>query len=409
MRIKLVKEYEGQPIDSVIEIADEQGNALIKEGHILFTDAVEKDEQEVEVKNLKEEIKMTIEQKEVVKEVAPQIIVKQEAPLIKFSNAIKQMKSGKLQGITLKAASGQNEGTAADGGYLVIQGLDELQGALELGSVIYPKCRKMNNFGPNEYGKFIPYRDESTLNTTSAPRVYEPGEGNAKTATKMAFNKHDLKLATDAVVVYLTDEILSDVDYLQEYIISNAGGKLMWTRDYNILKGTYSAGVQGCIGVFDGGAANFYTEPVAHAATYTGLIINKIISGLTPELRNGAEWFMSNSVHATLVGQLGSGTTTSTQPLFSNNNMTLAGYPVNIISQLSAFGSAGDILFGNFAKGYTVCQKGEIEITISKDLAFLTDETVLRFTLRYLGAPTFRKFAAVDSVTTCAFSSTSGT
>lgn len=386
--------------DSIVDADDVTAKELIE-----AKSAIEYVE-EVIVAEAKE-VKQAIEQKE-VKEVKHNIKVI-ESPKKMFADGIKSLARGEIKEIVLKAPTGQDETDNADGKYLVYQGMDTLRGALMQDSVIFPKCEKITSFGPSEYGRFIPYRDESTLNTTSAPRTYAPGEGGAKTPVKMAFNRHDLKLGTDTCVVYLTDEILSDVGYIEQYIVSSMRGKLGWMADYNILKGTYNAAVQGCIGVFDAGAANFYVEPIAHAATYTGNIINKIISGVDAKLRAGAEWYMSNSVWSTLVGQLGSGTTVSTQPLFSNNNMTLAGYPINIMAQMSAFGSAGDILFGNFARGYTVAQKGEIVLAKSTDYAFLTDEVVLRATMRYMGAPTYRKYQGVDAVDVAAFSSTSNT
>lgn len=414
IKIKLLKEVKGTPAGSVVEADEIHAKSLVADA--LATEWT-KEVQDAEAKEVADaEQALVAKQEKIMTEaiVVPvenkdiNIIVKQPAKNT-FVDAVKGIMSGKLDQVVLKAPSGQNEGTAGEGGVLVYQGMDTLHGALMLGSVVYPRCEMIRSFGPNEYGRFIPYRDESTLTTTSTPRTYAPGEGNAKTPTKMAFNRHDLKLGTDAAVVYLTEEILSDVNYLEQYIVGACRGKLGWMADFNVLKGTYSAAVQGCIGVFDGGAANFYVEPVAHAATYTGVIIQKIISGVDPKLRAGAEWYMSNSMHVTLMGQLGPGTTVSTQPIMSADGKMLAGYPVNVLTQMSAFGAAGDILFGNFAAGYAVGQKGDIVMTRSNDVAFLTDEVVLRFTLRYLGAPTYRKYAPVDSVTVAAFSSTSGT
>lgn len=408
MRIKLIKDYFSAKAGQVIECKDEDGQTLIKDGHTLYTDEMLAADKALVIEKFKEDNKMTIENevKEVKKEItAPNVIVK--TPKKGLVDAIKDLKSGKLNEIELRAPTGQDETDDADGKYLVYQGMDTLRGALMMDSVIWPKCQKITSFGPNEYGRFIPYRDESTVNTTSSPRIYAPGEGTAKTPSKQAFNRHDLKLGTDAVVVYLTDEILSDVNYIEQYVINSVKGKMGWQADYNILSGTYSAAVQGCIGVLDAGANNFRVAPVAHAATNTGVIVNDVIAGVDPRLRAGAEWYISNSMWSILVGQLGSGTTVSTQPLFSNNNMTLAGYPVNIMTQRVARNSAFDLLFGNFSAGYCVGEKGGIQMSVSKDLAFLTDEVVLRFTHRYLGAPTYRKYQGIDAMDVAAFSVTS--
>ena len=388
------------PAGSLLDVTDAHGKKLTDEGICV---AYDKEAETKEIKT-KVEIKQMSEVKVENKEVNIKIAKKDS-----FADGIKALVSGEINQITLKAPTGQDETDASDGLNLVYQGMDTLRGALMMGSVIYPKCQKITSFGPNEYGRFIPYRDESTLNATSALRPYQPGEGVAKTPSKMAFGKHDLKLGVDAVVTYLTEEILQDVSYLEQYVVNNMKGRLGWTLDNHILNATYAAGTVGYIGIFDGGAANFYTEPVAHNATYTGTIINKIVSGIDPRLRKGAEWYMSNSVWATLMGTLGVGTTVSTQPIFNADGTVLAGYPVNVMTQMSAFGSAGDILLANMGEAYTVAQKGDIIISRSTDVAFLTDEIVLRATVRSMGAPTYRKYAAADGVTVCGLSSTSGT
>jgi HK97 family phage major capsid protein len=87
--------------------------------------------------------------------------------------------------------------------------------------------------------------------------------------------------------------------------------------------------------------------------------------------------------------------------------MTLAGYPVNIMTQRVARNNAFDLLFGNFSAGYCVGEKGGIQMSVSKDLAFLTDEIILRFTHRYLGACTYRTYQGIDAMDVAAFSVTS--
>jgi HK97 family phage major capsid protein len=222
----------------------------------------------------------------------------------------------------------------------------------------------------------------------------------------MAFGLHDLKLGSDKVLVAATDELLSNVSWVESYLLGSMVGKLYWKRDYNILVGTYSAAVQGCIGITNAGAANFLVTPIAHNATYTSNIVNKIMSGVDVTLQDGAEWFMSNSTKSTLVGLLGSGTTTSTQPIFSDNNTELVGKPINVMSQMATFGSVDDILYGNFAE-YTVGQKGDVVLSMSKDYSFNTDETYFKAVIRYQGAPTFRTYTPVDGVAVAAFSTTS--
>jgi HK97 family phage major capsid protein len=407
MRIKLVQDYFNAKQGQVIEVKDADGLLLIKEGHVEYTAEMAKSDMAVVVEQFKKEIKMS-DAVEVKKEVsAPNILIKTVKEKT-FADGIKALVDGSVKEIVCKAPTGQAETTngGADGGNLVYQGMDQLHGALTMESVLFPQCEKLP-LGPNEWGRFIPIRDESTLTPTSAPRSYNPGEGVAGTPTVMKFNKIDLKLGKFMTICYLTDEVMADVNYLEQYVTSAMRGKLGFDMDNAILNGTYSANVQGMTGVF--GATNFYTEPVAHASTYTPAIIAGIISGIDVRKRAGCSWYMSNSTHATLIGQLGMGATLSTQPLFSNNGMTLAGYPIVLMPQMAAFGSAGDVLFGNFREGYAVAERSGIVLSKSEDYAYLTDEVVLKATWKTLGSPTFRKYAPVDSRTVACFSSTSGT
>lgn len=414
MIIKLVKEVKfendskAKAVGSKLNVSDEVGKELIKRQEAEeFTKEVEAKEQEkvnLEVKN------MTIETE--VKKVentvaAPNVIVKQENVYKGIGKALKALKLGDIKEITLKA-TGASEGTAADGGNLVFQLPDSLQEKMIPYATVFNDCRKVFDFPDGVYGRPIPYKNVSTLSSTSQPRSYEPGEGAAVTVTKLVYGLHDLKLGSDKCYTAITHELLSDVSYIENDVVTDIVSKLYYKRESNIMKGTYSAGVQGCIGITHAGSANFLATPVAHNATYTGTIIAKIISGVDPRLRAGAKWYMSNSTHVTLVGLLGTGTTTSTQPLFANNNMTLAGYPVVIVPSMATFGSVNDILFANLAEGYTVGQKGDIVIRMSDDYLFNTDEKAYLAVLRYQGAPTYRLVTYEDNVAVGALSTTSG-
>ena len=408
MKIKLLSNHKQGEVElvigSILEVDEVTGKELLASNVAeAYDEAKEVKEIEIEVKNMTTEIKKDetpLEQKDI------NITVKENV----WSNIAKSLgdlKSGKITEITLKS-TGSNETTAGDGGNLVYQLPDSLQEKMIPYASVYADCRKVSDFPDGVYGRPIPYKNVSTLNTTSVPRTYEPGEGAAVTVTKLAYGIHDLKLGSDKVYCAITAELLSDVSYIENDVVTDMVQKLYYMREYNIMAGAYSAGVQGCIGVTHAGGANFLSIPVAHNATYTGLIVNQIISGCDPRLRAGAKWYMSNSTWATLVGQLGTGTTVSTQPIFSNNNMALAGYPIVIVPSMATFGSVNDILFANMAEAYTVAQKGDIVVKMSNDYLFNTDEKAYLATIRYQGAPTYRTVTYIDGIAVGALSTTSG-
>lgn len=418
MRIKLVKEYEGQPIDSVIEIADEQGNALIKEGHILFTDAVDKQEQEVEVKNLKEEIKMTIETKEMSKEiVAPNIIVKDAKRIESLADMTSKMVSEEVKSFELqtKAPAGLSEGgangsTYTAGGYLVSHDIsNEIYGRLFEGGLVYPKTKKVQ-IGPNYNGIKLPYLNVTTQAIASSqPRLYRIAEAAQKTPTALTFGQHDLSLGKLIALVPFTDELLQDKTQFQSYVMSQVMGQFAWQLDYECIYGTTAS--NSIAGILGADGANFVASPVAHAATPTVAMVNKIINAVTTQngVRARAEWYMSGSAWAGYLAALGPGVASLPVPLAAENGgrRTLAGYPVNVVDGMIALNSAAkDVLFGDFSQ-FVIAEKGGITVDISKDFYFDTDQTCLRFVARNCGAPVRATYTAADSLVYGAFSTTS--
>jgi len=183
-------------------------------------------------------------------------------------------------------------------------------------------------------------------------------------------------------------------------------GQFAWKTDYNILFGTAAA--TGHIGVLGGEAGAFVTTPVAHAATPTVAMINKLANGVHPSLRAGAEWYMSGSAWSNVLAALGPGVASLLVPIArqEGNVKSLLGYPVNVVDGMVAINNASDILFGNFAN-YAMIYKGGIQVDISKEYYWDTDQTCLRLVQRTAGAPTWAKYTALDALEYGAFSANS--
>jgi HK97 family phage major capsid protein len=65
----------------------------------------------------------------------------------------------------------------------------------------------------------------------------------------------------------------------------------------------------------------------------------------------------------------------------------LLGLPAIAIEQAAALGTVGDIILGNFNKGYILAEKGGIKSDMSVHVRFIYDESVFRFILRIDGQP----------------------
>lgn len=410
MKLKLVKEFDGHAVGTVIEVEDAKSFSDVAE---IYDEAAEKAEAVKAIKETKMADPVTVvtreveTTKEVMQEVKPagnkQVRLESAGDLFQ-----KALSGGMKQGITFasrieqRAPVGMNETTSADGGYLVSHEIaSSIYGRLFSGGKIYPKTTKIQ-VGPNYNGLKLPYLDIGTQTATSQPRLYRLAEGATKTPTKFAFGQHDLSLVKLIGLVPVTEELLQDKLTLEGYVFSQLKGQFAWRLDYDVLYGT--AAGSGHIGILDASAAAFLTKPATHAATYTAVIVNQIIGGVSPQVRGGCEWYMSNSSWTTIVGQLGPGVTNLLVPIADPKAMTLQGYPVNVVDGMGAFG-AGQVLFGN-ASEIVVIEKGGLQIDVSKEFYFDTDQVALRFVVRTAGAPVWAKYTALDNVAVAAFSTT---
>ena len=338
---------------------------------------------------------------------APNIIVKNANRIESKGELFSRVASGEIKEITLKAPAGMNEDTAnADGGYLVTHDIDsEIYGRMFEGGKIAPKCRKIQ-LGPNYNGRKLPYLNVTTQSTTSAPRLYSLAEGGQKTATKQIFGQHDIALVKLVALVPLTDELLQDRPTLEGYVMEQLRGNFAWMQDYNILYGT--SATTGNLGILDVTASAFLAEPVAHAATPTVAIVNEVINGVSPQVRDGAEWYMSGDMWAYVMSAMGPGVASVLVPIAREEGgvRTLQGHPVNLIDGMTAHNTANDLLFMN-PKQIVILEKGGITVSRSTEFYFDTDQTCLRFVLRQASAPVFATYTAADGKVYGAASATS--
>ena len=408
MLIKLVKDVGEAKAGSVIQIEDKDLDSFVKDGHIIYTEAVKADE--VQTKSLeqkeivKEEIKMTIETKAVEKEItAPNIIISDKKEVKSMGDLFQKVLKGDMGTYETKAPAGMNEDTSnADGGFIVSHDIDDqIRGRLFEGGKVYPKCQKIQ-LGPNYNGRKLPYLDISSQTTATQPRLFSLAEGGVKTPTKFTFGQHDLALVKLIGLVPITDELLQDRTTLEGYVMSQIKGKFAWQLDYNILFGT--VGTTGNMGVLDASAAAFVTTPIAHSGTWTTTIVQAVENGVAPQVRSGAEWYMSGQAWATIKAQLGRGVASILNPIADRD--ALDGYPVNVVDGMAALNGVKDVCFANLNQ-VVVLEKGGLQIDMSKEFYFDTDQIALRFVVRQASAPVFAKYTAVDSKDYAALSSCS--
>jgi len=397
--IKLIRKYMDQDDNvydagSVLEVSDDVAEELIKGEKAEAHDGVVK---EVKPEEIKAEI--AVEIKNAVAEAmadakhddddgieAKSIEVTEDAPMWKdvgeFLDAVIKAERGNVDERLYKA-TGQSEGTSADGGYLVERRLtNEIAQMAAQGSVLYPKCKRMQ-VGPNSNGVKIPQVNESERSNTTlfgGVRFYNPGEGVAKTAFKQAYTQEDVALGKICAVNYVTDELLADRVALRSFIAKDVANGFAWVIDEEIINGTLSA-MTAIVG-----------DAATHAVTVAGNNPTRdewmeLYRSMAPTSRGKAEWYISNSQFSALPSLEDDGATAIYQPDYRvSPHGTLLGRPVNIMEQCGADTNASSILFLDLSQ-YLVIERGVIEEATSIHVKFLEDETAFRWVKRIGGAP----------------------
>jgi len=129
------------------------------------------------------------------------------------------------------------------------------------------------------------------------------------------------------------------------------------------------------------------------AATFVIENATSMISRLYAQPGDNVAWFINRNV----VGQLPL-MTVGQQPVFLPNNNaagspyfgTLFGYPVIIVEQAEALGTAGDVVLANCSKYVTISQ-GALRSAQSMHVRFIYDEMTFKWSLDFNGHSMIRK------------------
>uniref|UniRef100_A0A6M3KUW9 Putative capsid protein n=1 Tax=viral metagenome TaxID=1070528 RepID=A0A6M3KUW9_9ZZZZ len=395
MRIKLiVKDVDllKLPEGSIVDIEDTIAKEYIeKKTAIEYTDDIAKQERDEKIKTILE-TKMTQE-----------LEVKDGAKIEVKAPTVEKKSFGETIQMICKATTGQNITAGADGGYLTYTELfREIVDVAIPGGVIWPKCTKIQ-LGDRATAITIPYLNNTGNTATSAPRYYPVEEGGQKTVTKLAFGKQTLTLFKQVVRIPMTWEIMEDVGIIEGYVKQVARQRLDWLLDYMVFSGV--AGTNGYIGICTA-AANAFRAARIVAATITKPSIINLVGGVLPQVRQGAEFWMSNAAWCSMMEQCS--TATAVTPSFGSmvdiSGKTVMGYPVNVSEQLAALNTNYDILFGN-PKTYYIAYKNSPKEMMTADFRWDYNESELVIEFRSAGAPCLPSQTLIDGGVCSGFSS----
>lgn len=395
IKIKQVSEMCDAKVGSIVETDDITAKDMIAKGLVVeYTKEVEAEEKALAIK------------KE-VKNMSTEIEVKDQKIEVKAPDVIKEFGEW-MQCITknpdkikiTQKASGMSEGVNADGGYLLTaQITDQIFGKTIPGSVIYPKVTKI----PIQSNSIkLPIWNETGTSSTSAPRMYPiTPDGGSKTGTKPVLTQKTLSLVTQSYLVYATEELLEDAPAFGAWILAKIREKAGWDFDNLCFNGV--AATNGFEGVSTA-AANSYRAACTVAATINKTSVINLMKGVIPQYLDKAEWYMSPSAWGSAMDQLSTASTVTPSfgSVMSLDGKTLMGKPVNVMNQMAALASNGDIVLGDFSQ-FVVAEKNGLNVAISRDFKFDTDEIAYRVTCRYAGAIVIPTQTVVDTTVQGAF------
>lgn len=294
--------------------------------------------------------------------------------------------------LTTRAASGLNESTPSDGGFLVQQDFvtELLKRTYETG-ILASKVKKIP-ISTNANGMKINAIDEDSRANGSrwgGVQTYWEGEADELTASKPKFRQMELSLKKLTGLCYATDELLQDAAALEAVIRQAFAEEFGFKIDNAILSGS---GEGEPLGILNSGAI----VTVAKEASQTDIItvenLIKMWNRLWSRSRANAVWYINQELEPYLY-TLKIGDKPVYIPaggLSEKPYGTLFGRPVVPIEQCSAAGEVGDIILADIGQ-YLLIDKGGIKSASSIHVRFLYDENVFRFIYRVDGKPIWTK------------------
>lgn len=303
------------------------------------------------------------------------------------------MPGGKVdERLSTRAASGLNESTLSDGGFLVQQDFvtELLKRTYETG-ILASKVKKIP-ISTNANGMKINAIDEDSRANGSrwgGVQTYWEGEADEITASKPKFRQMELSLKKLTGLCYATDELLQDAAALEAVIRQAFAEEFGFKIDDAILSGS---GEGEPLGILNSGAI----VTVAKEASQTDIItvenLIKMWNRLWSRSRANAVWYINQELEPYLY-TLKIGDKPVYIPaggLSEKPYGTLFGRPVVPIEQCSAAGEVGDIILADIGQ-YLLIDKGGVKSASSIHVRFLYDENVFRFIYRVDGKPIWTK------------------
>lgn len=288
-----------------------------------------------------------------------------------------------------EAASGQNEASGPDGGFLVQQDFaqDLVQRVYE-SAQLASRARRIPISANSNGLRLNALKETSRANGSrfGGIQAFWTGEGGLKPASQLKLRQMDLKLNKLTGLLYSTDELLEDASALEAVINSAFDEEFPFKTDDAIMWGN-GAGMP--LGFMNSPALVSIAKETGQAAD-TVVIENvvKMWARMWARSRLNAIWTINQQIEPQLM-TMKIGDTPIYMPNKSADGSpfsTLLGRPIVATEFNSALGDKGDIALVDMSQ-YLLIDKGAVKKDVSIHVRFVYDETTFRFVLRIDGQP----------------------
>ena len=294
------------------------------------------------------------------------------------------------------AATGANEGSPSEGGFLVQveHSTELLRRMYEMGEVAR-RVRRIPLSNPAASGLKIPGIDETSRANGSrwgGIRAYWTGEAAEFTASQPKFRQIELDLKKLTGLCYATEELLADTSALEQIISDGFAEEFTFKVEDAVVNGS-GAGMP--LGILNAGCTvSVAKETGQAAATLTFENVSKMWSRMWGRSRQDAVWLINQDIEPQLYGLsvvVGTGGVPVYLPpggLSQSPYATLMGRPVIPVEYCATLGTVGDIVLADFSQ-YVMVDKGAPKQASSVHVRFIYDEMTYRFTYRADGQPSW--------------------
>lgn len=295
------------------------------------------------------------------------------------------------------AASGMQTGLGSQGGYLIPpefstqiwDGLNAMPDNLMQYCDVYPVTGASLTFPANAETSRV------TGSRWGGVRAYWLAEAAQLTSSAPTFRQLKLEPHKLGVMVFATDELLSNATALDTYIRRAAGEEIMWLVNDSIISGS---GVGMPLGILNAPGTITVLKEASQSTPDTFILenVNKMYSRMHARARAGGRWFLNQDVEPALEG-LNAVVGTGGLPVYIASpsgfpnvaeppQNRLKGRPVQPIEYCKTIGDRGDVIFANLSF-YAVGVRGGINEAMSIHLRFDYDEVAFRFLFSIDGQP----------------------